>query len=411
MDLKSDQFKNYLKSKKVTKAAELIQILGNRMALSRVAKEGLTQALGGGYYSSPQLTQLQAVILIISRYYPFAVLSGAASLTLFGFELPISDIRVDTDISKPIRNQLFKTRRVRLNRRKPDLVTHAFMNEKVTTYILERCLCEAAKDLAFTDKKMWKKILNQLPQMPDIDFEKVLFFDQMLGTNVGDELKRQSKAIDLKGPHTLRHPNLKNQSEEKFKLRNELLEIALRSYAELGDAGLDLSKLADTAGISKLKVSSIFKGKLGLKAAMIAFYGSKMPNETAFPPIDGVEDPIAFTQMILSEQFRFKDSDRWDYRIQSWMTAAQEPLALDVIEKVCGPLIKFVAGLIRKVEPKIPEETAIARAAVIVGQGDYYGSIRWFYLRALDLPISQSHFLEQYKRSVLEDLIPSMFKP
>jgi hypothetical protein len=79
---KTDQKKalTRIKKEKVLGLAELIELFGNRMEVSRKSREGILQSLGNGFYSTPQLDPFIAALVVVTKYYPHVVISGRTVL-------------------------------------------------------------------------------------------------------------------------------------------------------------------------------------------------------------------------------------------------------------------------------------------------------------------------------------------
>ena len=69
-----------IKKAKVLSLPELTKLFGNRMEVSRKAREGVIQSLGSGYYASPDLDPFLATLKVVAKYYPNVVISRRTAL-------------------------------------------------------------------------------------------------------------------------------------------------------------------------------------------------------------------------------------------------------------------------------------------------------------------------------------------
>jgi predicted transcriptional regulator of viral defense system len=132
-----------LKKEKVMKLSELTKLFGNRMEVSRKAKEGLIQHLGSGFYATVEIDPFLASLAVVAKYYPEAIISNRTALYIYGLSQDyIQGIDIDIERNKSLRNKLLRVHRVP----KSKLIGVTKMNYlgvNIQIYELERALAEA----------------------------------------------------------------------------------------------------------------------------------------------------------------------------------------------------------------------------------------------------------------------------
>jgi len=166
-----------LKRQKVMKLPELVKLFGNRMEVTRKAKEGLIQSLGNGFYASNEMDPFTANLYLTTKYYPQGVISGKTALYLYGYSQNfIQKIDIDIKRGSSIRNKLFQVHRV------PDKrligITHInYEGIKILVYDKERTLAEAY--LLDPEGELFYRALKRYIKTEKINIEKFLYYDQV----------------------------------------------------------------------------------------------------------------------------------------------------------------------------------------------------------------------------------------
>lgn len=178
-----------LKKEKVMKLSELTKLLGNRMEVSRKAKEGLIQSLGSGFYSSVDIDPFLATLAVVAKYYPKTVISNRTALHIYELSQDfIQSIDIDIERNKSLRNKLLKVHRVP----KSKLIGITIMNyhgNKIQIYELERALAEAYRiDPA---GPYFYMALKRYIKKGNINTEKIIFYDKKLKTKVMLHLQQE----------------------------------------------------------------------------------------------------------------------------------------------------------------------------------------------------------------------------
>lgn len=178
-----------IKKEKVLGLAELIELFGNRMEVSRKAREGVLQSLGNGFYASPELDPFLAALVVVSKYYPHVVISGRTALQIHGLAQDyIEKIDVDIEREKSLRNKILQVHRVDSKR----LVGIMKLNHHgigIKIYDIERTLAEAYRlDPAGPD---FYKALKRYIKFGIIKADRIAQYDKILKTKVITHLQQE----------------------------------------------------------------------------------------------------------------------------------------------------------------------------------------------------------------------------
>ena len=178
-----------IKKEKVLGLAELLELFGNRMEVSRKAREGVLQSLGNGFYASSELDPFLAVLVVVSKYYPKVVISGRTALHIHGLAQDyIEKIDVDIEREKSLRNKILQVHRVDSKR----LVGITKLNHHgigIKIYDIERTLAEAYKiDPAGPD---FYKALKRYIKRGNIKTDRISHYDKILKTKVITYLQQE----------------------------------------------------------------------------------------------------------------------------------------------------------------------------------------------------------------------------
>jgi predicted transcriptional regulator of viral defense system len=188
---KTDQKKALarIKKEKVLGLAELIELFGNRMEVSRKSREGILQSLGNGFYSTPQLDPYIAALVVVTKYYPHVVISGRTALHIHGLAQDyIEKIDVDIEREKSLRNKILQVHRVDSKR----LIGITKLNHHgigIKIYDIERTLAEAYRlDPAGPD---FYKALKRYIKLGIIKTDRIAHYDKILKTKVIAHLQQE----------------------------------------------------------------------------------------------------------------------------------------------------------------------------------------------------------------------------
>jgi len=186
-DLKKAQA--HIKNEKVLGLAELIELFGNRMEVSRKAREGIIQSLGNGFYATPEIDPFLAALVVVTRYYPQVVISGRTALQIHGLAQDyIEKIDVDIVREKSLRNKILQVHRVDSKR----LIGITKLNHHgigIKIYDIERTLAEAYRlDPAGPD---FYKALKRYIKLGIIKADRIAQYDKILKTKVITHLQQE----------------------------------------------------------------------------------------------------------------------------------------------------------------------------------------------------------------------------
>lgn len=189
-----------LKKKKVINATEASKILGNKMAIYRLADEGvvakLEDAKNLGIFTLPDVDPEQASFAVLSQYYPDCVVSGITCLRILDLGQDyINKIHVDIPYPKDLKNDLFEAHRV-----KKEKINHIMEKSfedrnipfPIRIYNPERAMHEAYKYYGKTDafyraiKKYRSIYLNR--ENPGDQYLTLKKIDSKVGTIIVDLL-------------------------------------------------------------------------------------------------------------------------------------------------------------------------------------------------------------------------------
>ena len=189
-----------LKAKKVINAAEASKLLGNKMAIYRLAEEGLVvkfeDAKNLGIFTLPDVGPEQATFAVLSQYYPDCVVSGITCLRILDLGLDYIDrIHVDIAYPKDLKNELFETHRVKKEKIN-HVIEKAFEDRNIPfpikIYNPERAMHEAYKYYGKTDafyraiKKYSSKYLDR--KSPGVQYQTIKEIDSKVGAIIVDLL-------------------------------------------------------------------------------------------------------------------------------------------------------------------------------------------------------------------------------
>ena len=173
-----------IKVKKVISAEEALKIVSNRMVITRLAKDGKIQHLGGGYYADISLNDFVAGLMVVAKYYRKGVVSGVSALRIQ--ELGDDQIyKIDIDIpnTTSIKNSILNVHRIA----KKYLIDYEildYMGAKIKVYDPTRCLYEAYK-LSGYGHEFFKAIKRYHRKYKDnINYKKLEKLDRIFGVQI-----------------------------------------------------------------------------------------------------------------------------------------------------------------------------------------------------------------------------------
>jgi predicted transcriptional regulator of viral defense system len=166
----------------VMRAKELSPYVASGAQLRRYAEDGRLISLGAGYYADPSLDPLTAVLAVVARYYPHAVISNITALFVHGLtDERIDQIDVDIPRESSIRNKLIRTHRV--NPKLIKGVEEATYNGiRLKVYSKERALCDAYH--VDPGGPIFLKAFKRYAKFGAVDADAIATFDKLLKTNV-----------------------------------------------------------------------------------------------------------------------------------------------------------------------------------------------------------------------------------
>lgn len=178
-----------IKKEKVLALSELIELFGNRMEVSRKAREGILQSLGNGYYTTPELDPFLAALIVVAKYYPQVVISGRTALHIHGLAQDyIERIDVDIEREKSLRNKMLQVHRVDPKR----LIGITKLNHHgigIKVYDIERTLAEAYK-LGPAGPDFYKALKRYIKR-GNIKTDQIARYDKVLKTKVMIHLQQE----------------------------------------------------------------------------------------------------------------------------------------------------------------------------------------------------------------------------
>ena len=179
---------SYLKQKKVAKANELTKIVGNKMALLRLSDIGVIQNVSRGYYSLPSIDILNAQLIVISKYYRDAIISGLTAAYLYELtDESVNKIEVDIPNKKNIQNSSLKVRRID-KKRIIGVIRKKIEGENIKIYDIERTLVDIY--LKYPGHIFYKALKRYIKKYKP-NSNLIRKYDEILRTNVLKSLMQE----------------------------------------------------------------------------------------------------------------------------------------------------------------------------------------------------------------------------
>ena len=188
-----------LEKEKVINLNEASKILGNHMAVYRLAKKGdilAVQPEGLGFFTLPDFEDGEIHFSILKKYYPKCVVSGRTALALHNLSLDYID-KIDVDIPNTtnLSNSLFEVHRVS-EKKISHVIEKSFPSQgipfEIKIYSPERSLFEAYKYFKGSEPyyKAIKEFYNQylLKTAPGDQFDIILKIHKEIGKEIIEHL-------------------------------------------------------------------------------------------------------------------------------------------------------------------------------------------------------------------------------
>ncbi len=172
----------FIKAKKnIFSAPELIKRLGNRMTIARLVKQDSLIPLGAGFYCTPGIDPYVAMVHVVAKFYPKAVISGITALHIHTLSDERTDkVSVDLPKGTQVRNKMLVVREV-VPHRLTGIQTLNYHGIKIRIYDLERSLCDAYR---IDRGALFFKALKRYLKGNTRDFEAIAKYDKILNTKV-----------------------------------------------------------------------------------------------------------------------------------------------------------------------------------------------------------------------------------
>lgn len=390
-----------IKSEKVFKAKDLESLLGKRSLIDHLVKSKLIEPLGSGYYARPRQEMFDSAILISQKYFPRAVISGAAALSLHGLierriELVEADIPKDTSQ----RSHLITFRRV-ANSRLFGITTTSHLGLPIRVYDLERSLIDGL--LKGLDSRWMNEAIKAYVARGSVDLERIEELDQRCGT----DLRRRVDAVILKSMY--QGQTVAQSTGEARPEGPRLLEAAIIVYSRLGSSGLDFKIVADEAGVTLSEVAGYFRTKTNLKKSVIAALKAKIL-ETGAKPLESVQYDRRWLNANIDAFLGMSDVDELGHKIQRWCLAEQNDLVANIME-LCSELLRGVTQFTMSQVKGISYREAESRALLLIALLDQYANLRWYYIDLLDTQTPKKELIESYKQTLREQVDNMLLAP
>lgn len=170
----------------VYSSKDLAAILGSATAISRLEDRGEVVKTGRGYYNTPDIIDIMAMVMVKNKYYPDTIVSGSAALfnyRLLDYLPNQIDLDVTHESSYRIPTDMFcfyRTTKVT----KP--ITAKFYGVETKIYPLERAVFEILK-LEKTVGETARGVASKLVKNHKFDRSKLAEYAELFGPR-GQEL-------------------------------------------------------------------------------------------------------------------------------------------------------------------------------------------------------------------------------
>jgi predicted transcriptional regulator of viral defense system len=171
----------YLEKNVVAKTSELQKITHNRVAVIRLAEKGVIQSIARGYYSLPRFDIFDAMLVLVSKYYKIAIISGIVAARVYDLtDENIEKIDVDIPNTKNINNTFLNVRRTDKSKI-TGVVTKDVLGNKIKIYDVERTLADIK--IKYSSAIFYKALKRYIKKYKP-NFEKIKKYDAVLSTNI-----------------------------------------------------------------------------------------------------------------------------------------------------------------------------------------------------------------------------------
>jgi predicted transcriptional regulator of viral defense system len=179
----------FLKLKRVARHKELASLVRHPFEIQRLADAGNINALGGGFYCHPEVDPIKAGYVVVSRFYPKAVVSNISALHMYDLtDQRIDRIDVDIPNTTSIRNELIRAHRVH-PKYMDGIVEIDVEGYLVKVYSIERSLCDICKDRG--KGEIFFKALKRYMETDRLNINAITTYDKLLGTNVIESVAQE----------------------------------------------------------------------------------------------------------------------------------------------------------------------------------------------------------------------------
>lgn len=393
-----------LQTQQVLSSGDASKVIGQKRNLKLLVENGKLQSLGRGYYFTAGLERWEALVLLVAKYFPTAVIAGKAALKLHGL-YPSDPAEVEVHISRTTnqKNSLLKFSRVS-DSRLVGITKIKFYGMEVRVYDPERSLAELY--LNKSSRKLAKDALQAYLQKPKIDLDKVRGYDAQLKLEVMNQLEK----IRLDLQYVANKKKAEPLEEEKGVFEH-ILGVAVANYSLKGLAGLGMKEIAEEAGVSVATVSYHFPNRGALQKAVSDAYEAKCVAAGAELILSPTLDPREYISRTTEFMMNLADADEMGFRLQKWSIADRNPYSLSVIEKFCSGFVALTKSMILAKVPGISSEEAEIRAVMYGSIMDQYSDMKWFYGDLLRTEMNKNRMLELYRQMIKEDIADMLFAP
>jgi len=172
---------NYFEKAVVLKTSELELKNINRVYLTRLVQKGVLQSVARGYYSLPKYDIFKSLLVLVSKYYKSAVISGLAAASFYKLtDESIDKIDIDVPNSLNIRNSFLKVKRTQKSKIIGCKLVKIY-NKSVKIYEPERLLIEIKSRYPLS---IFFKVLKKYIANYNCDYSKIKKYDKIFSSNV-----------------------------------------------------------------------------------------------------------------------------------------------------------------------------------------------------------------------------------
>lgn len=380
----------------VFKAGDIEKLVGKRSHLKFLVKENRIVSLGSGYYSAPRLSRFDSLILILQKYFPQAVISGASALYLHGIlDEPPDTVEADILNTTSQRSHLFDFSRVASSRMIGTEIK-SLHGKELRIYEVERALADLI--LKKVDPQIIRAaVTGYFEKFPHKNNARIDELDAALGTNLRRELNEVFLKINYRTPPVPTE-------------RQIILETAISMFAHGGSCNLNPRSLAQECNVSLRKINQFFKNKSEILEAVfgavhdrIMRTGSSAIYHASRPSKEWLTNSInAYMDII--------DKDPITFRIQRWCIAEQN-LHQTHLLKIWNDLLDGIVETVLKENDLIDRKTAESRSLLFLSLIDQYATLKWYIARHLKMESRKTEIIQNFKHEILKQAEDLLFGP